>query len=149
MSETPTPTLYEWLGGQAVLERLTTRFYERVTGVKAADFVTAAHEYYDVFLSNADGTANPSGGFVTIECAFAYASPYGGGLNIAEVDFNHADGTVEHGANVTHTVGFGGNQLAGSQNNAIDGDLNTWSTMGNTSEPLHPARLSITIGFPD
>ena len=30
MSETPTPTLYEWLGGQAVLDRLTTRFYERV-----------------------------------------------------------------------------------------------------------------------
>ncbi len=30
MSETPTPTLYEWLGGLAVLDRLTTRFYERV-----------------------------------------------------------------------------------------------------------------------
>lgn len=30
MSETPTPTLYEWLGGQAVLDRLTTRFYDRV-----------------------------------------------------------------------------------------------------------------------
>ena len=30
MSDTPTPTLYEWLGGQAVLDRLTTRFYERV-----------------------------------------------------------------------------------------------------------------------
>jgi hemoglobin len=24
------PTLYEWIGGQAVLDRLTTRFYERV-----------------------------------------------------------------------------------------------------------------------
>ena len=30
MSETPIPTLYEWLGGQAVLDRLTARFYERV-----------------------------------------------------------------------------------------------------------------------
>ncbi|MFI5077256.1 MAG: globin, partial [Vicinamibacteria bacterium] len=30
MSETPTPTLYAWLGGQAVLDHLTTRFYERV-----------------------------------------------------------------------------------------------------------------------
>lgn len=26
----PTPTLFEWAGGQAALERLTTRFYERV-----------------------------------------------------------------------------------------------------------------------
>lgn len=30
MSETPTPTLYEWLGGQPALDRLTARFYERV-----------------------------------------------------------------------------------------------------------------------
>ena len=30
MSETRTPTLYEWLGGQPVLDRLTARFYERV-----------------------------------------------------------------------------------------------------------------------
>jgi hemoglobin len=30
MSETPIPTLYEWLGGQAALDRLTARFYERV-----------------------------------------------------------------------------------------------------------------------
>jgi hemoglobin len=26
----PTPTLYDWLGGMPVLEKLTTRFYERV-----------------------------------------------------------------------------------------------------------------------
>jgi hemoglobin len=30
MPATPTPTLYEWLGGIEALERLTTRFYERV-----------------------------------------------------------------------------------------------------------------------
>ena len=30
MSDDDTPTLYEWLGGMPVLERLTTRFYERV-----------------------------------------------------------------------------------------------------------------------
>src|SRR3954462_3692129 len=30
MGETPTPTLYDWLGGQAALDRLTTRFYDRV-----------------------------------------------------------------------------------------------------------------------
>jgi hemoglobin len=30
---TPTiPTLYEWAGGEAALERLTTRFYQRVAG---------------------------------------------------------------------------------------------------------------------
>jgi hemoglobin len=28
----PTPTLFEWAGGQAALERLTMRFYERVAG---------------------------------------------------------------------------------------------------------------------
>lgn len=30
MSSTPTPSLYEWLGGMDALLRLTTRFYERV-----------------------------------------------------------------------------------------------------------------------
>jgi hemoglobin len=30
MSEAGTPTLYDWLGGIAVLERLTERFYEKV-----------------------------------------------------------------------------------------------------------------------
>jgi hemoglobin len=30
MNAARTPTLYEWLGGMPVLDRLTTRFYERV-----------------------------------------------------------------------------------------------------------------------
>ena len=30
MSERPVPTLYEWMGGQAVLEKLFVRFYARV-----------------------------------------------------------------------------------------------------------------------
>jgi hemoglobin len=30
MSNTPVPTLHDWLGGLPVLERLTTRFYEHV-----------------------------------------------------------------------------------------------------------------------
>ena len=29
-TQTPVPTLYEWLGGIAALNKLTTRFYERV-----------------------------------------------------------------------------------------------------------------------
>lgn len=32
MTDTPTPTLYDWLGGLAALQRLTERFYERVKG---------------------------------------------------------------------------------------------------------------------
>lgn len=30
MSDTPVPSLYEWAGGMPALDRLTTRFYERV-----------------------------------------------------------------------------------------------------------------------
>ena len=30
MSDAPAPTLYEWIGGLPVLDRLTARFYERV-----------------------------------------------------------------------------------------------------------------------
>jgi hemoglobin len=30
MPDSPPPTLYAWAGGQAALERLTTRFYQRV-----------------------------------------------------------------------------------------------------------------------
>jgi hemoglobin len=32
MTDQKVPTLYEWLGGMAALDRLTTRFYERVNG---------------------------------------------------------------------------------------------------------------------
>ena len=42
----------------------------------------ALREYYDVFWSDADGTPNPEGSYLTIECSFEVVS---NGHNIAEV----------------------------------------------------------------
>jgi autotransporter-associated beta strand protein len=124
--------------------QMLTRLSDPLSATNA-DFVTPAHEFYDVFFSNSDGSFNPQGGFVTIECSFAYASPYGGGLNIAEIDLNHTDGTVDHASTVTSATYLGNNAIAGSAANAVDNNLQTWTTMGNTIGQSQ--RLRITVSF--
>ena len=57
------------------------------------DFTTAAQEYYDVFLSDADGTPDTNGCCVTIVCNMAQVSAnYATGNNIDAVELDFADG---------------------------------------------------------
>lgn len=75
------------------------------------DFTGAQLEFYDVFYSDAGGTANRDGAYVTIEAAWNFARPNGGGLNIAEVqlDFGAPTSPAVFGNVVTSFVGLGDN----------------------------------------
>jgi hypothetical protein len=107
------------------------------------DFEGAPGEFYDVFYSNWDGTFNPNGEFVTIEAVWPNGAPSGGGLNIARVDFN---GTGQYADSVASFVALGNNAMPNDVVLAVDGNLLTDTTMGNTSGQTQ--RLRVTVGFP-
>lgn len=100
-------------------------------------------EFYDVFCSGWDGTFAPNGQFITIEAEWPVGAPSGGGLNIARVDFN---GTGQFANSVSSFVCLGNNALPSFVGKAVDGNVQTDTTMGNTFGQTQ--RLRITVGFP-
>lgn len=117
----------------------------RPLGASSFDFEGVdGREFYDVYYSNADGSWNVDGEFLTIDAIFAVGAPFGGGLNITEVGLNFYSAAREYADEVTHFVGMGNNFIAGSQLFAIDGSFATHTVMGNT---LNGGRLSLTLGF--
>jgi PEP-CTERM motif len=111
-----------------------------------------SNENYDVFYSNADGTFNLHGDCVTIEAVYPRAAPSGGGLNIAEVQFNFGS-TSAFSRGLCSSLQLGNNAIPGSEVNAVDGNLSTFSTMGSTvNYPNDPTRLRLTVlppGIPE
>lgn len=104
-------------------------------------------EDYDVFYSDANGAFNIDGDFLTIEAAYPLTTG-GGGLNIAEVQFNFSSSSIFAGS-VTSFVQMGPNAVVGSQAYAVDGDLSTFTVMGSTPNyPSDPTRLRITVTAP-
>lgn len=111
------------------------------------DFEGVANlEFYDVFYSDADGTFNSNGGFVTIECRYDFSNG-GGALNINEVEFYFGSGYSMYGCYVTSYVSNGSTYVPGSEEWAADCNLVTLSTMGNTENTT--IRLRLTIGILD
>lgn len=103
-------------------------------------------EFYDVYYSEEDGTFNPDGSYLTIAGSFGAKLPAGGGLNLAEISLNYEDNSVEFGSFLASFLGLGDNYAPGSEPNAIDGKLETHTTMGNNvDEP--DKRLRVTLGF--
>ncbi|MFO0616039.1 MAG: hypothetical protein U0414_25825 [Polyangiaceae bacterium] len=109
------------------------------------DIQGVSTEYYDVYYSDEMGNFDLNGSYLTISGEFAYALPAGGGLNLAEIGLNFSDSTVEYGNYVASFVALGDNAVPTSAPLAIDGDLQTHSTMGNTVGQSQ--RLRITLGF--
>lgn len=102
-------------------------------------------EFYDVFYSDADGSFNNvDGEYVTVEAVWPQSSG-GGGLNIAEVTLDYVGGTKEYASFVASYVALGNNSVPASVTYAVDGNLNTCTTMGNTVGQSQ--RLRITLGF--
>jgi hypothetical protein len=101
-------------------------------------------ELYDVFYSNANGTFNALGQYITIEAVWPFVNG-GGGLNICEVDLNFKNGITDHANYVASFFANGTNALPNSVYNAIDGNLNTCSTLGNTYNTSD--RLRLTLGY--
>ena len=103
-------------------------------------------EFYDVYYSDEAGNFDIDGKYLTIAGVFGFALPAGGGLNLAEISLNYEGKPAEFGNYVASFVALGDNAAAGSEKLAIDGDLKTCSTMGNTTgDPMK--LLRITLGF--
>jgi hypothetical protein len=145
-------SFWERTGGSAPTEsvfavdgtELTTRL-EDPLGAGNHDISGATSEYYDVFYSNADGSFNLAGEYLTIEGVFQQSLPSGGGLNLAEIGLGFDGAAVEFGNFVANFFAFGDNALPETVVRAIDGDLQTHTTMGNTIDA--PERLRVTLGF--
>ena len=124
----------------ALLERLPT------LSANQNDFEgVVGRELYDVFYSDADGTADANGEYVTIEAVYDAASPAGGGLNISEVVFNFAGAPARNADFLASFHGLGDNYIAGSEEYAIDGNLQTHTTMGSNIGTND--RMRITVGL--
>ncbi|NEP13848.1 MAG: PEP-CTERM sorting domain-containing protein [Symploca sp. SIO2C1] len=125
--------------------QLTTRLSEPLSTSNSDFSGVPGTEFYDVYYSDADGKFNLDGEFLTISSIFNITLPAGGGLNLAEIGLNFAGEPTEFGNFVASFIAFGDNALPASVGNAIDGDLLTHTTMGNTVGQTE--RLSLTLGF--
>ena len=134
------PTPYEFSKNSP---QLTTRL-STLNGA-TRDFAGVSTEFYDVFYSNLNGIFDLNGDYVTIEGVFLFGLPAGGGLNIAEMQLNFSGGGTEFGNVVGSFVTLGDNGVPSTVPNAIDGDLQTHTTMGNTIGT--DERLRLTLGF--
>lgn len=145
-------TFFERTGGSAPTAftfakdstQLTTRLPDPL-GASNNDISGATSEFYDVYYSDNDGAFNLDGEFLTISGVFLFAFPAGGGLNLAEMQLNFSDASTEVGNFVASFVALGNNASPASVGNAIDGDLQTHTTMGNTISSNE--RLRVTLGF--
>jgi hypothetical protein len=107
-----------------------------------SDFTGAAGEYYDVFYSDDVGSPDENGRYVTIECEYSQPD---GALNIAEVNLNFDDGSAARFDTVASFLALGSRALSATAANAIDGDLQTHTTLGNTIGQTE--RLRLTLGL--
>ena len=146
-----TITFWERTGGTGPLPytflpngiQLITQLSGTLSGTNQ-DFSGLPNEHYDVYYSNANGTFNLNGDYVSVEAT--YDNRFGGGgLNIAEVELNFSGGTSMYANSVASFVALGSNAVAGSELNAIDGYLSTHTAMGNTVGQSQ--RLRVTLGF--
>lgn len=124
---------------------LTTRLTDPLSTVNHDIQGVLGAEFYDVFYSDLDGSFNIDGEYLTIEGTYSNTLPDGGGLNLAEIGLNFIGDSVEYGNFVASFTALGDNADPDSVNFAIDGDLLTHTTMGNTVGQTE--RLRITLGF--
>ena len=114
-------------------------------GSQNNDFTGLANEYYDVYYSNADGSFNANGDFISVEARFPNQGG-GGGLNMGSIILNFANGSTLRANLLTSFLGLGANYIPGSELLAVDGNDGTASIMGNTGNS-ETERLRITVGF--
>jgi hypothetical protein len=146
-------TFWERTGGSAPKaytfgvnsSQLTTRLSGSL-GTSNSDFSgVPGHEFYDVFFSDANGDFNINGEYLSIEGTYDIGLPNGGGLNLAEIGLNFSGSSTEFGNWVASYSALGNNALPQNVGLAIDGDLLTHTTMGNTMGQSE--RLRVTLGF--
>ena len=108
------------------------------------DFLGVPTEFFDIFYSDADGTLNTLGEFLTVEARFD--NPSDSALNLAEVVLNFVGGATENASIVGSFVALGPFASPGTVGLAVDGDPDTHTFLGSTTAGV-PDRLRITVGF--
>lgn len=135
------PTAYPFtLDGSELTQRL-----DDPLGSGNFDIQGTPTEFYDVYYSDEQGEFQANGSFLTISGVFPAPLPAGGGLNLAEIALVYTDKAEEFGSYVASYVALGDNAVPGNVELCIDGDLQTHTTMGNTSGTNE--RLRLTLGF--
>ena len=123
---------------------LTTHVPGQLNGTNRDFEGVANREFYDVYYSDADGSFNIDGGFVSIECRYDFTNG-GGAHNINEVEFHFGSGNSIYGRYVASYVSNGSTYIPGSEEWAADCNLVTLSYMGNTVNTSIKLRLTIGI----
>jgi hypothetical protein len=98
-------------------------------------------EAYDVYFSNADGTFNLLGEYISIEASFGGLR----GLNIDAVRLNFADGSVEYASLVSSFAPRGTSYIPGSELEALGAPNGIVTTMGNSL--FDGDRMRVTVSF--
>ncbi len=101
-------------------------------------------ENYDIYFSNADGTLNANGSYITIDgnCFVAYNC-----FNINEVSLV-VNGSEQFATSVVRSIyGRAGSFTPGSHVNAADGNMFSFTQLGDTIGLGDEARMSITLEF--
>lgn len=102
------------------------------------------NENYDVYFSNADGTLNAQGSYLTIDGNCDVQSQC---FNITEVAVR-VNGADQLATSVVRTVfGRAGSFVAGSDVLAADGNFATFTRLGDTTNDYPNGRMSITLSF--
>lgn len=126
------------------------RLSQRLAGASLTDTTRdfgqfAGTENYDVFFSDAAGHLDAHGSYLTIEgnCSVAYNC-----FNINDVALVRAGGALEFASSVVSwAYGRAGSFSGGTHVNAADGNLSTFTQMGDTIGLPSDARMRITLGF--
>jgi hypothetical protein len=105
------------------------------------DFTGADDEFYDVFYSNADGSFNADGKYLTIECLYAGHSS-SGSMNINQIDLNFSGGKTAY-ANVLVNYHPGTGYISGSELYAVDGIMTTTPMLGVSTGISDRLRLTV------
>ncbi|MBX3635793.1 MAG: PEP-CTERM sorting domain-containing protein [Rubrivivax sp.] len=124
--------------------RLINRLDGAALNMSGRDFgFFQGEENYDLYFSDADGSLNPQGRFLTIDGNCNVAS---GCFNITEVALV-VDGQTRLADGVVRVVYSGSTQVAGSHLASVDGDFTTFSRLGDTVADFPNARMSMTLSF--
>lgn len=122
---------------------ITTRRDDRLSAANS-DFQSNSNEFYDFFYSDADGTFNPDGAFLSITAIFDNAAD--GGLNISRVALSLSSGN-EFASFVSSFVTNGAFGFPNTVDNALGDTPNTTTFLGDTVGQPDSFRLRLTVGF--
>lgn len=129
-----------WLAGDA---RLTQRL--ALLTADNRDFgIFPGTENYDIFVSDEAGNLDAGGRYLTIEgnCTVPYVC-----FNVTGVSLKF--GALEHFATVLTRAVYGraNSFVPDTAQFAVDGNLNTYTRLGDTIGMGEDARMAITVGF--